>query len=219
MFVLKLQNSSQLAVKSFKEAFRNRRPTSLQAFHSSTGSHQSRNANKEYLVSLGYSGPEIDGVLKAFPSGVYTSVSELQSLGPVGLQSLVEAVRRDLAAQSQKPRSPVNINLRLPNKNVLKIEALEGDSLYDLVQSHSELGRYFECACKGIAACSTCHVIVDPDYAGKLPEPEESEADMIDLAWGASETSRLGCQIRLTKAIDGITVTIPDQSNNLFSGN
>lgn len=218
MFVLKLRNNSQRAVTSFKETFRNPLSPSLQAFYSTGGIKQSRNASKEYLVSLGYSGPEVDGVLKAFPSGVYTSVSELKSLGPVGLQSLVEAVRRDLALQSQKPRSPVNINLRLPNKNILKVEALEGDSLYDLVQSHAELGRYLECACKGIAACSTCHVIVDPDFAGKLPEPEESEADMIDLAWGATETSRLGCQIRLTKAIDGITVTIPEQSNNLFSG-
>jgi ferredoxin len=178
---------------------------------------QYSNGNKEYLQSLGYSASEIDGVLKAFPSGVYTSVSELKSLGTAGLNSVVEAVRRDLAAQSNRPRAPVFINIKLPgNGSTLKIEAMEGDTLYDLVQRRHDLSRYLECACKGIAACSTCHVIVDPAFAPLLPEPEESEADMIDLAWGATDTSRLGCQIHLTKKVDGIIVTIPEHTNNLF---
>ncbi len=186
-------------------------------FYHQTSRWMSKNGNKEYLAALGYSAGEIDGILKAFPSGIYTPVSELKMLGPVGLNSLVEAVRLEIASKNQRPRSPVFVNIKLPGKaSMLKIQALEGDTFYDLVQSHHELNRYLECACKGIAACSTCHVIVDPAFASRLPKPEESEADMIDLAWGATDTSRLGCQIHITKEVDGIVVTIPEQSNNLF---
>lgn len=72
-----------------------------------------------------------------------------------------------------------------------------------------------EGACEGSLACSTCHVIVDTDYYEKLPEPVVEEEDMLDLAFGLTETSRLGCQVRLTEALDGITVTIPKATRNL----
>jgi ferredoxin len=55
-------------------------------------------------------------------------------------------------------------------------------------------------------ACSTCHVIVDKDYYKKLPDPSDEEDDMLDLAFGLTETSRLGCQIKMNAEIDGITV-------------
>ena len=66
-----------------------------------------------------------------------------------------------------------------------------------------------EGACEGSLACSTCHVIVDPEDYERLPEPTEDEEDMLDLAWGLTHTSRLGCQIIITDELDGLTVKLP----------
>lgn len=72
-----------------------------------------------------------------------------------------------------------------------------------------------EGACEGSLACSTCHVIVDKDFYGKLEEPTEDEEDMLDLAFGLSPTSRLGCQIIMTKELDGLTLVVPDETRNV----
>ncbi|KAK9795227.1 hypothetical protein WJX73_006880 [Symbiochloris irregularis] len=72
-----------------------------------------------------------------------------------------------------------------------------------------------EGACEGSLACSTCHVIVqDPDLYAKLPEPDDDENDMLDLAYGLTETSRLGCQVLATKELDGMKVRIPSATRN-----
>lgn len=75
-----------------------------------------------------------------------------------------------------------------------------------------------EGACEGVMACSTCHVIVEPEWHGKLPPPEEDEEDMLDLAVGLTRTSRLGCQITLTEALDGLTVHLPREAHNMLLG-
>jgi ferredoxin, 2Fe-2S len=72
-----------------------------------------------------------------------------------------------------------------------------------------------EGACEGSLACSTCHVIVDDQFYGQLEESSEDEEDMLDLAFGLTPTSRLGCQIILTKDLDGFTVTVPDETRNI----
>lgn len=73
-----------------------------------------------------------------------------------------------------------------------------------------------EGACEGCMACSTCHVIVDPEWAGKLSPPSEDEEDMLDLAFGLTKTSRLGCQIEITAELDGLTVRLPKETRNLL---
>jgi 2Fe-2S ferredoxin len=73
-----------------------------------------------------------------------------------------------------------------------------------------------EGACEGSLACSTCHVIVDPEWYDKLEEPTEEEEDMLDLAFGLTHTSRLGCQIRMTEELDGLTVTLPSGTHNMM---
>jgi 2Fe-2S ferredoxin len=73
-----------------------------------------------------------------------------------------------------------------------------------------------EGACEGSLACSTCHVIVDPEWYDKLEEPSEEEEDMLDLAFGLTHTSRLGCQIRMTEELDGLTVTLPSGTHNMM---
>ena len=73
-----------------------------------------------------------------------------------------------------------------------------------------------EGACEGSLACSTCHVIVAPEWFGRLAPASEEEEDMLDLAFGLTQTSRLSCQIRMSKELDGITVTLPAATRNMM---
>jgi 2Fe-2S ferredoxin len=73
-----------------------------------------------------------------------------------------------------------------------------------------------EGACEGSLACSTCHVIVDPEDFDRLSEPTEEEEDMLDLAFGLTHTSRLSCQIKMTEELDGLTVTLPKATRNMM---
>lgn len=72
-----------------------------------------------------------------------------------------------------------------------------------------------EGTCEGQMACSTCHVIVAPEWFAKLPRASEDEEDMLDLAAGACRTSRLSCQIDLTEQLDGLEVRIPPDSHDM----
>ena len=73
-----------------------------------------------------------------------------------------------------------------------------------------------EGACEGSLACSTCHVIVDPEWYDALEGASEDEEDMLDLAFGLTHTSRLGCQIKITEELDGLTVTLPTATRNMM---
>jgi len=73
-----------------------------------------------------------------------------------------------------------------------------------------------EGACEGSLACSTCHVIIDQSYYDKLKPATEDEEDMLDLAFGLTHTSRLGCQIILSDALDGLRVLLPPATRNMM---
>lgn len=73
-----------------------------------------------------------------------------------------------------------------------------------------------EGACEGSLACSTCHVVVDAAWFDKLEEATEDEEDMLDLAFGLTQTSRLGCQIIMTPELDGIEVRLPTGTRNMM---
>ncbi|WP_282606291.1 ferredoxin family 2Fe-2S iron-sulfur cluster binding protein [Pelagibius sp. Alg239-R121] len=73
-----------------------------------------------------------------------------------------------------------------------------------------------EGACEGSLACATCHVVVDATWYEKLNEASEDEEDMLDLAFGLTRTSRLGCQLIITDALDGLTVTLPGSSPSML---
>jgi 2Fe-2S ferredoxin len=92
-----------------------------------------------------------------------------------------------------------------------EVEAPNGLSVLEIAHKH---GVDIEGACEGSLACSTCHVIVDPDWAGKLAAPSEDEEDMLDLAFGLEKTSRLGCQIVMSDALDGLVVRLPSAVRN-----
>jgi ferredoxin-2, mitochondrial len=94
----------------------------------------------------------------------------------------------------------------------IHVEVAEGDNLLDIAQANN---LEMEGACGGSCACSTCHVIVDPEYYDKIEEPDDDENDMLDLAFGLTETSRLGCQIIMTKELDGLRVALPAMTRNM----
>jgi ferredoxin-2, mitochondrial len=71
-------------------------------------------------------------------------------------------------------------------------------------------------ACGGVCACSTCHVILEQKVYDGLPEASEEEEDMLDLAFGLTATSRLGCQIILDKSHEGMTVQLPSATRNFY---
>ena len=73
-----------------------------------------------------------------------------------------------------------------------------------------------EGACEGALACSTCHVIVEDDFFDQLDEASEDEEDMLDLAFGLTHTSRLGCQIIMTEELDGLKVKLPAATRNMM---
>ena len=95
----------------------------------------------------------------------------------------------------------------------VEIDAPEGLSLLEIARQND---IDIEGACEGSLACSTCHVIVDGDDFERLEEPTEDEEDMLDLAFGLTRTSRLGCQIILTEELDGMTVTLPQETHNML---
>eukprot|EP00904_Undaria_pinnatifida_P000453 jgi/Undpi1/10408/HiC_scaffold_29.g12858.m1 len=94
----------------------------------------------------------------------------------------------------------------------VKVEADLGATLLEVAHENDvEL----EGACGGDLACSTCHVILPKEYYDKLDEKEEEEDDMLDLAWGLTDTSRLGCQIKVTKELEGMLIKIPEDSMDM----
>jgi 2Fe-2S ferredoxin len=96
-----------------------------------------------------------------------------------------------------------------------EVDAPVGLSVLEIAHKH---GIDIEGACEGSLACSTCHVIVDPDWYELLKEASEDEEDMLDLAFGLTQTSRLGCQIIMTEELDGLTVKLPQATRNLMNG-
>ncbi len=96
--------------------------------------------------------------------------------------------------------------------NTVSAEAEPGDNLLRVAQA---AGLPLEGTCEGQMACSTCHVIVAPEWFDRLEEASEEEEDMLDLDAGAVRTSRLSCQIDLTEALDGLVVTIPAESHDM----
>jgi ferredoxin, 2Fe-2S len=99
--------------------------------------------------------------------------------------------------------------------NRREVDAPLGLSVLEIAHKN---GIDIEGACEGSLACSTCHVIVDPEWYDLLKEASEDEEDMLDLAFGLTATSRLGCQIIITEELDGLVVRLPASTRNLLLG-
>jgi len=96
------------------------------------------------------------------------------------------------------------------------VDAPNGISLLEVAHSN-HIG--LEGACEGSLACSTCHVIVDEAFYSQLPTATDDEEDMLDLAFGLTHTSRLGCQIMMNDSLDGLKVTVPSATRNMATAN
>ena len=190
---------------------------------SNGGGGSSANSNRSFLLSQKVGIPDklAPGVLLAMNEhlGREPTLRDLEKFGVAGLRALAAAVERELEDQRRlQDKEDVTVYVQSSHGGkLMKFVAKETETIKALVEKHpEELGELLECACGGIAACSTCHVIVDGDHFAGLPEVEEAEMDMLDLAAGVTETSRLGCQLRLTKKCDGMVLTIPDEVHNLY---
>ncbi len=95
-----------------------------------------------------------------------------------------------------------------------EVDAPVGDSVLEIAHRND---IDIEGACEGAMACSTCHVIVDDAWFDKLDEISEDEEDMLDLAFGLTRSSRLGCQIVITEALDGLVVSLPAETYNMMA--
>ncbi len=84
----------------------------------------------------------------------------------------------------------------------------------DMNMNMMELAKAYELpvkgTCGGMALCSTCHIYILSDH--ELPEMSEDEEDMLDQAFFVEDNSRLGCQVRLTDAIDGLEVKLAPEA-------
>ncbi|KAG4075353.1 hypothetical protein HA402_003144 [Bradysia odoriphaga] len=116
----------------------------------------------------------------------------------------------------QDPKTPdeiVNITYINKDGDRTSIKGKIGDNVLYLAHRHN---INMEGACEASLACTTCHVYVHDDYIDKLPPAEEKEDDLLDMAPFLKENSRLGCQIVLTKELDGIEVTLPAATRNFY---
>ncbi|XP_053625566.1 adrenodoxin [Plodia interpunctella] len=111
----------------------------------------------------------------------------------------------------------VKVTFVLHDGKRLETEAKVGDTLLDVVVNN-DLNIEGYGACEGTLTCSTCHVILAQNDYDRLPEEAcDEERDMLDLAYGLTDTSRLGCQITLTKDLDGLEVKVPETINDVRS--
>ncbi|XP_034290215.1 ferredoxin-2, mitochondrial [Pantherophis guttatus] len=95
----------------------------------------------------------------------------------------------------------------------IPVQGKVGDDVLRLAQRN---GIELEGACEASLACSTCHVYVSHDFLDKLPTPDEREEDMLDMAPLLQENSRLGCQIVLSKELEGAAFTLPKITRNFY---
>jgi len=95
----------------------------------------------------------------------------------------------------------------------IPVQGRVGENLLQIAKRNKDL---LEGACDASAQCSTCHIILDENVYNLLPNPNESEEDLLDIAYGITQTSRLGCQIRLTRDFEGTKVELPDVQHNLL---
>ena len=90
-----------------------------------------------------------------------------------------------------------------------ELDAAPGSTVMENAIRNSINGIVAECG--GACACATCHVYVDEEFAEKAGRPDPMEEDMLDFAYDVRPTSRLSCQIKMTDALEGLTVHVPEK--------
>lgn len=97
---------------------------------------------------------------------------------------------------------------KLADGREITLDVADGVSLMEAATARGVPGIIGECG--GSMSCATCHVVVDPAWAGKAGEPSAFEEDMLDITEAERQpTSRLSCQIRMQAELDGIVLHVP----------
>ncbi|CAH3035413.1 unnamed protein product [Pocillopora meandrina] len=111
-------------------------------------------------------------------------------------------------SKAKEKKDVVTVSFIDRDGDKMTVSAKIGDSLLDVAKDND---LDLEGACEGTLSCSTCHLIFEPEEMKtlNLDDPSDEELDMLDLAYGLEDTSRLGCQIIVTKAFEGITLRVP----------
>ena len=91
------------------------------------------------------------------------------------------------------------------------IEVAEGMSVMEGAVKHGIPG--IDADCGGACACATCHVYVDQAWVDKTGTASSMEESMLDFANDVEPTSRLSCQIKVTAALDGLVVHLPESQH------
>jgi ferredoxin len=150
---------------------------------------------------------------RLFPAALHAASST--AAAPAG-RSLHSSAAQAAASPTAPDSTTDTITVTFVDKdgNDVVVQAPLGKSLLEVAHDNEiEL----EGACEGSLACSTCHVIVeDEDFFKRMPEATEDELDMLDLAFGLTETSRLGCQVLASKELDGLRVRLPAATRNFY---
>lgn len=135
---------------------------------------------------------------------------------PSYLRSLPRAfVRRSSsAADDCDSNSKVSVTFVKPDGKKITVKSSQGKSLYDaVIDNNVDIDGFG--ACEGTLCCTTCHLIFRESDFAKVGEPSDEEMDMLDLAYGLTETSRLGCQVILRKELDSVEVQVPVGINDI----
>jgi 2Fe-2S ferredoxin len=172
------------------------------------------------------------GILKEIESihGKDIRVDHLESLGKLTIEALAVSVEEEELLKKKrgmkKKRPSISIRIKIPHHDSREFDVdwKLGSSLLDVAKDNEELMEdYMEGACSGNMSCCTCHVYIEqPEFRECLNEPTYFELDMLDLAYEPKDSSRLGCQVKLTPTIlDSLTqqqleVTIPAGVNNVL---
>jgi len=89
------------------------------------------------------------------------------------------------------------------------VDGLPGMSVMEAAIKHMVPG--IDADCGGACACATCHVFVEPEWREKTGQRSSMEEDMLDFAFDVRDSSRLSCQIKITDALDGLRVRVPEK--------
>ena len=103
----------------------------------------------------------------------------------------------------------VKITFMQPDGSTQQVEVAPGLTVMEAAKLNSIAG--IEAECGGACACATCHVYVDGAWVEKVGKPAAMEEDMLDFAFDVREESRLACQVKVTEALDGLIVRVPDK--------
>ena len=134
-------------------------------------------------------------------------------IGGASMTQALEAARGRAPVLRRSLATTVKITFVEEQGETTECEAELGETLLDVALDNDV---EIEGACGGELACSTCHIIMKQEDFDRLEEPDEEEEDMLDLAWGLTDTSRLCCQIKAEEWMAGMEVVVPDETTNMM---